>query len=758
MTNKIPYRNFSNFILRSPLFSFDFISELVSGVSTPEEKLLEVCRRPVIQEAIFLASPDLFSQMKQWLDGELTDAKKREKLHHSVMRYILRMSSRPTPFGLFAGFSIGKWSDITDVTLVEQSGYERHTRLDMNYLCALAQDLAKHPVIRENILFYPNSSLYPVGEQIRYVEYRYRQKARRTHHIVAVDNSDYLQRVLERSAVGACLKDLAGVLVDEEITLQEARDFIDELIASQVLVNELEPAITGPEFLDQIMEVLTPIEGIDSIKSNILMIADALKRIDASRIGDTTANYFQIAEDIKPIGVDYELKFLFQTDMVKPTLQNTMEKGVIDELMKAFEVMNRLSSKPGATMLSQFRDAFSERYETREVPLIHALDTEAGIGYRQTGNSGDVSPLVDDLALPGAGGESSSDIKWNRVQSLLFRKYKEALAANQVEVQITDKDVEGFESDWTDLPDSFSSMVQIVDGGTADNPAKKMLVSGFGGSSAGNLLGRFCHADAKTDVFVKEMAEVEKNLNPDVILAEIIHLPESRVGNVMLRPVLRQYEIPYLAKAAVPPEDQIKVQDLMLSVRNNRIVMRSKRLNKEIIPHLTNAHNYSYNSLPIYHFLCDLQTQGMRGGLGFGWGALANEYEFHPRVVYGHIILSPAQWNIKKEEVEPMFSIKDDVQLVEAFRELRKRLKMPAHVLEVESDNKLYLNLENALCIHTLFSVVKNRGGFQLQEFLFNPENAVVKSADGVFTNEFVFSFHKVKEAITPKQTNQDQE
>ena len=757
MKQQIPYQNFSSFILRSPLFPFDFLQKLISGPETTEEQLMDVCKLPAVDEAIFLASPDLHSQMKEWLNGELTDNKKRRKLHYGLMRYILRMCTRPTPFGLFAGFSLGKWDKEGRVEYPGQAKYERHTRLDMNYLCALAQDLAKHPVIKERILFYPNSSIYPVSDQLRYVEYRYRQKARRTHHIVAVDNSEYLQKVLDKAAGGAYLKDLAELLVDDDITMEEARDFINELIESQVLVNDLEPAITGPEFVEQILSILEPIEGIDDVKKLIYHARDELVKVDNSQIGTTTSNYLSIAEDIKPLGTGYELKFLFQTDMVKPTLHCTLEWRVARDVLRGSDIMNKLSGKPSSTTMTQFRDAFFERYETREVPLLQALDTESGIGYRQTGAAGDIAPLVDDLAVPGQPTQGS-DIRWNRVQSFLFGKYKESLINDLYEVEITDKEMETFESDWSDLPDTFSCMVKIVEESKEDENGmqpKKVLLTGFGGSSSGNLLGRFCHADPATDTFVKEITAKEGELNPDVILAEIIHLPESRVGNVLLRPVLRQYEIPYLAKAAVPPEDQIKLPDLMVSVRRNRVVLRSKRLNKEVVPRLTNAHNYSYNALPVYHFLADLQTQGRRGGLGFNWGSLANEYEFLPRVVYKNIIFSPATWNIKNDDIKDLVKIKENLKLVEAVKEWRKAKKLPARVLLADSDNKLFIDLDNALCIKTLFSVTKNRGGFQLVEFLFNPENAVVKGKEGVFTNEFVLSFHKTG---VVKSNQQDQE
>lgn len=273
----------------------------------------------------------------------------------------------------------------------------------------------------------------------------------------------------------------------------------------------------------------------------------------------------------------------------------------------------------------------------------------------------------------------------------------------------------------------------------------RILVNGMGGSGAGNLLGRFCHADEPTYRFVSEITAKEGELNPDTIMAEIIHLPESRIGNVVLRPVLREYEIPYLAKAAVPEEFQLKLDDLMVSVKYNRVVLRSKRLNKIIIPRLTNAHNYSFNALPIYHFLADLQSQGLRPAVGFNWGALTNEYDYTPRVTYRNLVFSPASWTIKQDELKEIVKIKDDKELYDGIQKWRKERNIPAQVLLVDSDNKLFINLENALCIRTLFSVTQKRSSFQLDEFLYDmgPDNehALVKSKDGVFTNEVVFCF-----------------
>ncbi|NJL58225.1 hypothetical protein HC928_26250, partial [bacterium] len=48
-----------------------------------------------------------------------------------------------------------------------RAGYERHTRLDMDYLFALCEELGRDPRIREGLLFRPNSSLYRAAGRLR---------------------------------------------------------------------------------------------------------------------------------------------------------------------------------------------------------------------------------------------------------------------------------------------------------------------------------------------------------------------------------------------------------------------------------------------------------------------------------------------------------------------------------------------------------------------------------------------------------------
>ena len=453
------YQPFDHFLLRSPLFPLQKVS------SFTEERLKTLFQDTVIGEAIFLASPVLHNECLKWINNEIKEKKEERRIVYSLMRYLLRMTTRCTPFGLFAGCTTGEWTDKQDIQkkflLGPQSSYRSHTRLDMHYLCALAQNLTNHPLIREKLLFSPNSSIYKYGDQLRYVEYRYINK-NRVHHLVAVDNSEYLQRILQKAEKGEYIDKLASIIIDKEISQEEAKEFINELITSQILVSELEPAITGPEFLEQMIRALEKIDGIDEIKGYLIKTKKNIEDIDNNPPGIAVSNYLSIAENLKELDTDYELNLLFQTDMVKPALENHLDKSYADDIRKAIAVMSKFTPKQAKTNLSQFREAFSERYEDKEIPLVEALDIETGIGYIQNGTGwGDITPLVDDMVTPQPE-NGNIEIKWNAVESFLLKKYLKAYKQGAYEINFTDKELEAFKTDIDDLPDTVASMFMQI--------------------------------------------------------------------------------------------------------------------------------------------------------------------------------------------------------------------------------------------------------------------------------------------------------
>jgi hypothetical protein len=255
------------FALRTPLLPFDDLLawseglEAASVVDDParlqaaytedwsrlRQRLRQVCARPEVREALFLASPDLEERLEVWLREPESELAPR-KIERALVRYFARMAGRATPFGLFAGCSVGTIASETCVVLVERARYRRHTRLDMDYLVLLSDALARVPDLRASLSFGVNSSLYPARGRLRYFEVR-RKDQGWTHHQVALEASDYLGATLARARASATPETLASALLehDPEALREEADEYIAGLIDNQVLVSELRPTVTGPE-------------------------------------------------------------------------------------------------------------------------------------------------------------------------------------------------------------------------------------------------------------------------------------------------------------------------------------------------------------------------------------------------------------------------------------------------------------------------------------------------------------------------------
>lgn len=719
------YHYYPGFVFRTPLIPFQ-------QKPADEAALFTYSQQAFFKEAIYLASPVLHDEMLKWHRGELTDEKAAGKLVISLYKYFMRMQTRCTPYGLFAGCATGAWNNKNEVLLNNEM--RRHTRLDMNYLCALAQTLNTHEAIFPLLSFYPNNSIYLSGGALRYTEYKY-DNNRRAHQISAVDHSEYLQAVLDRAATGAPVDELARCLVSDEISYEEASAFITELVESQVLVSELEPAVTGDEFIYQVigtLEKLGAAKPSAEIASIIAMLRDVQQQIvliDKQVVNDT-ASYRGILGTLSGLNIPIEENQLFQTDLYKKPATAELNSSIQQQLSGMLEFMNRLSQKEENPALKKFKENFRVQYEDAEVPLSEVLDTETGIGYSGRDVLG-INALVDDLYVAGDF-QPSMEISWNSIQEILHKRLLNAYKHDEYTVVFTDDDLKAVNNRSSVLPGSITIMFRML-------AEDKLFLQTCGGSSAANLLGRFAHGDQAIHAIINDITAHEQNLDAHKVLAEIVHLPESRLGNILLRPVLRGYEIPYLGKSALPAESQLPVQDLLVSVKHNRVVLRSRKLDKEVVPRLSTAHNYKLNTLPVYQFLGDLQTQDYeKSGFRFSWGPLSGSYKFLPRAEYGNIVLERAKWQLSKTDFKPLLDDKSS-SYTEDVNEWRRQWKIPRYALLANGDNELLIDFDSPLSLKMLLHSIRKQDRIVLEEFLFDPGNLLVKDENGQgYTNEFI--------------------
>ena len=729
--NKFPYAAFDTFCVRTPLLPLDFYLELLANNEVSDEDLQKHFSNAVVSEAIYLASPELYEQLKKWKEGHITDVKKVRRLRNVLMKYLTRMSTRCTPFGLFAAVGTGTLDQTTQLELKSSSEFVKRAQYDMQYLAAFANYIVNKPNIKKQLLFFPNSSLYRIGQRYRYVEYTYEEK-QRTYSLESVAHSRYLESLLISARNGITLDALIASLVSQEIEPEEAIEFIDQLVDNQILVSELEPTITGNDFLQVLKDRISVLQHAEK---ELKLIDDFLQFLQElnTQLGSPVSVYKSFIGRIEHLDIPFEKKYLIQVDTYCRFENSTLGYENIKNIRQCMAFLNKIKFQEPLASLSTFKRDFNKRYEHQKVPLLQLLDVETGIGYGQNPTNLAATPFLDDIVYYGQATQGKSEVANTALYNVLQSKLVDALSHKQKTIELSDSDFPQHEYNWENAPNTVSVIAEFV---SLDE--KDMVVMSQCLEHAGRLLGRFGHGSLPLENLLYKISEKEAAMNPNHLLAEIVHLPEARTGNILRRPVLRKFEIPYLGKSNLPKEQQIPLEDILVSVDYDVVVLHSKRQNKRILPKLSNAHNFAGLSLPIYRFLCDLQYQEQRG-FGFNWPRLLSSHPFLPRVTYKNCILSKATWHLKKKQIETLLHhLNDKPTLLTQVSKWREVHKIPEMVQVVNGDNTLVVNLNNYTSLCMFVESVKNKSAFILEEFLWQK---VSGSQPKNQSAEFVISF-----------------
>ncbi len=667
------------------------------------EKISKSLLDSQINEALFIASPSVHKIIN-------TQSELSEKLIQTLYKYYSRFSNRCTPFGLFASVGILDIAPNTKINISDSVIY-KNIKYDMFFLGMLTDKLNKDKTIRKQLKYYPNSSIYKILNKYRYVEF-YHEKEKRFHRISEVKVNSYLEKILNFCKEGINIDKICNHIISDEITLNEAEDFINSLIDAQFLISELDITLTGEDYLDRMISVFKEerfnFEEGKKVKGLLLSMKNGLALLENSVV-TPPSSYLSLYETFKSkVNEEIDLSKLFQVDSHRSFKESTLGYDVLKKVRLGVTVLNKLSAPNINSSIESFKTDFLKRYENQAIPLCKVLDPDSGIGYK--GVSGAKTPLLENLPI-GKNVSNQRNITWDNKKDFLIQKALYAYQNNLSIVNIEDDELLAFEENTKLYPDSFSVFFNVVE----DEDKEMVMLKSVSGPSANNLIGRFGYLNDDILEISNKICKAESEMNPNKILAEIVHLPEARTGNILHRKFQREFEIPYLAKSSLPSKNQISINDVYVTVKNNRVVIFSEKLKKEIIPRLGNAHNYSFGSLPIYNFLCDIQNQDTTG-FSFYWGKLTSSFPFLPRLVYKNIILSKATWKLDKKEIQKL--VASQKSTINKVRDFANNRGIPDIVAFVEGDNEVLINFKNDLSCNLFYSLVKRKKIAILQEFL----------------------------------------
>lgn len=720
------YTSVDTIIYRTPLLSYKYIFKLYSDETYIETILLN----EEFKEAIYLASFSLYEDIfiKKRIDKSTIKA---------IHKYFIRMCSRSTPFGLFAGYGVGLLTDKENKIEIESYKISRKTRLDMDLLCELAYLL--NTEFKNYLLYYPNSTGYSVGSFYRYIEYKY-ENDKRQYRLSSVLLDDILYQILTFVKDGKTIQELVDFIENKDIKNSQKKKFINILIENQLLQSELEPVISGREFMSVLTEKVEKLgkktNKIDSWKHLIIEISGILNLID-SQAEFRLERYNEIIKILQQAEIPFRADRLFQTDVYFLESAVLKHKNIADIVLNGIEILSKLSSQQDDALMA-FKDAFAEKYDRHFVPLGEVLDSEFGIGFPQLKMFGTVesSQIINQIDY-----KSESIRKSNldtNLEKLWVSKYEQAMRNIACEIEITDEDVIRFSSKVSEMSPTFSVIISNVN----ISDKEHIILSEVGCTTGINLLGRFCFANPEIEALAMDIAQKEKEYYKDSIIAEIVHLPEKRVGNILSRPSFFDYEIDYLSGSCIEPTKQITIADLSVGVINDEIVLLSTKFNKRVIPRLSNAHNFSNGSLPVYNFLCSIQHQGIQS-LFIEMGNWEKYVTYTPRIRYKNIILRLAKWVLYKSHFEMIQ--KGSLVL------FCKNWKIPQYVSITDGDNELVIDMLSNIGQELFLDNLKNNEKTILTEWLHFSDKPSLTKLGEPFVNQTILAFYKTAEG--PKST-----
>lgn len=278
-------------------------------------------------------------------------------------------------------------------------------------------------------------------------------------------------------------------------------------------------------------------------------------------------------------------------------------------------------------ILTGFLHAFIKKFDQNTVPLALALDPETGIDYG--GFAGDIENDAEATFAFGNEEEIQQE-PWpfTALHKFLLKSvaYGQTIRLEEFSGPVKEQKLP--------LPNSLNIVLHF-NGCNA-------VVENAGGCTANMLPGRFTMGSKAVEDACLKVALLEQEANPHVLFFDIAYQAEKSVDNVNRRKHLYAAELPILSWSTHPAS--IHFDDIFVMVRNNEVVLWSKKLNKRLVPRIPSAYNYTRSDLAVYRFLCDLQYQNILSDLNFNLARFFPEMAHYPRVVYKDIIVSPARW------------------------------------------------------------------------------------------------------------------
>jgi thiopeptide-type bacteriocin biosynthesis protein len=559
---------------------------------------------------------------------------KNEKNLHKLVQYILRMSFRSTPFGLLAGVLQGHVADEKKIIRQDRDSWKFFYTDDGADIITTL----KQQTVDQASLFCINPYCRMEGEFL---------------------------------VVPKLLLDDSGQ--STAFTLQKYK-------LEQKSINSLDKLKENSFNKINFLKLFNSSQCEELLKTQIVLpYVDYARYILEKNHGWTQSSFLQLTTELKNKNIILKPSFTHcQVD------QQTLSNVAI--AVKKLHTMfcGQLNKLAGTTITGKIGNELMARKIFHDLPLIDILDPALG----------PYDPLDNRILY-----EESASYRNNEIINFYYEKIFSS-AARLEEWALSPSDIEKLHTLGIAKQHRVSKMPSSVLAQISLLPKGKIYLKNVFGMPAQRYLSRFVATSLDLDNGLKSINDFDKKQNEDVIIAEVIDWPKDRkVANFGQRKIYTEYIIPIsFPLSNWQSEKQIFISDLTVSYQYGRIRLRSKKLNKEIIPIFSNPYNLENEVNPYLIFLAELASQRNFARLNWMWTDLKT-LPYLPRIRLGNVYLSLRTWRLSSEQYQLLTNSKN---IVEDFFKIKNLLTLPDQFYWVEKDDQnLFVDTNMTLILKT---------------------------------------------------------
>ncbi|MEV0982232.1 lantibiotic dehydratase [Streptomyces sp. NPDC049915] len=656
---------------------------------------------PVLDEALAVASPALSALVHRVArhGGGGLKASRLRRAALAVLRYDIRMRTRPTPFGLFAGVTAGEF-DVT-AKAVRGPGHRTRTHADQRWLAKVTHRLERDPAVLQALTVQAHQALAVRGDRLVLTAPSAPDagpdpdgEGRAT---VSVRHTPVVAWVVREARTPVPYPLLAERLTAAfpQAPVDRLHHLLGELVRQEILLTGLRPPLDGGDPLRHVLAVLGPVTGASEETRHTV---GALRRLDRERaeydalplgagrdrLHALLGTARSVAADDTPLHIDTRLD---------ATLH--LPHAVRAEVERAVDVMVLLSRpKRGLFALRDYHRRFLDVYGAdRLVPVLDLLDPSTGLGAP----AGYGWPNSEAAPVP------PDDPRTARRERAMARLAAAALRERRREVVLTDADLAELRHDGAGerahAQNSCEVTVQVVAASAeslTDGDFLVFLSPSPGSHRAGSTFARFADQDpAWREPFAALHRDTPVHVE-GALAADLAFWPRSgRAANLAhTRPATgRRISV---GVPDAPGVEDLRLADIAVGATLDRLTAVHLPTGREIVPVLGNMVSAPAQAPNAVRLLWEIGLEGQRLWEPWNWGPLADA-PCVPRIRHGRFVLAPAVWRL--DELRALGGGEHGADGPEgtawdrAVARWRERWDVPRHVLAVTADQRLLLDL-----------------------------------------------------------------